>query len=185
MTRRERIRQRARRLFREHRGGIHTFRGGEQRYPGMTMQTALAEARTLERFEHLESVGLVRFRWVPDDQWTMEDLEGDCFRPECHPEISAERIEREREEFHRTVERDGVWGIVGEYRLLPLHHGEGDIVTYCDPDDEQGWEHGGSVWGFVGTEGNGYETDIMAETMDALLTALRARPPRCSACGRR
>ena len=73
--------------------------------------------------------------------------------------------EEERERYGS----DGAWGVVGGYRTL----------------DGDGWEHGDSVWGFVGyarvdspTE-NPYVVDIMAQTIDALRTALRSRCPAC------
>lgn len=173
MTRRERIRQRYREIRRETVTGpaIDT---GQRMFIRERAEIALSEARSLERFEHLESVGLVRFRWVPDFE-PFDDSYIDTW--EDVPEGKRERI---RADLRERIERDGVWGLVGEYRLLPLHHGEGPIVTsYPSEEAEPGWEIGGSCFGFVGTEPNGYESSIAAETVDALMEALRSRCPRC------
>jgi hypothetical protein len=61
------------------------------------------------------------------------------------------------------IERDGVWNLVGEYRL----------------SEDDRWESGSAVCGFVGQEPNGYETGIMMETIQALRDSLKAR---CRAC---
>jgi hypothetical protein len=100
---------------------------------------------------------------VPDETCSFEDLEGDCFNPKADPEISASRLQRDREEFIATVNREGVSGIVGEYF-------DGEV-----------WQHADSCFGFVGDDWkhSGYDTDIMRATLDA---ANDARICRC--CGR-
>lgn len=140
---------------------------------------ALYQAVTLDQFETLEDIGLVRFRWIPDEDFIIENLEGDCFDPACNPDVRPCDLERRRKEFHATIDRDGVWGLVGEYRLLPLHHGAGDIVPYYSEDEEPGWETGESIWGLVGQDAHIYIADIANETMDNLRSALR---DRCVSC---
>ena len=62
-----------------------------------------------------------------------------------------------------NVNREGVWGIVGEYF------------------DGERWRHADSCFGFVGDDwkNSGYDTDIMRATVDA---SEDARVCRC--CGR-
>ena len=52
---------------------------------------------------------------MPDETCSLEDLEGDCFNPKANPDIPASRLERNRKELMEKVNREGVWGIVGEY----------------------------------------------------------------------
>ena len=107
--------------------------------------------------------GNVRLRVVPDEICSLEDLEGDCFNPKANPDIPASRLKRDREEFIAKVNREGVWGIIGEYF-------DGEV-----------WQHADSCFGFVGDDWkhSGYDTDIMRATLDA---ARDARVCRC--CGR-
>lgn len=107
--------------------------------------------------------GDVRLRVVPDETCSIEDLEGDCFNPKANPEISASRLQHDREEFMAKANRDGVWGIIGEYF-------DGEV-----------WQHADPCFGFVGDDWkhSGYDTDIMRTTLD---TAKDARICRC--CGR-
>lgn len=146
-----------------------------ERAKGFTAQRALSNARTLVEWDKhavaeyssgdpIDSErGNVRLRLVPDETCSLEDLEGDCFDPKANPNIPASRLQRDREEFIAKVNRDGVWGIVGEYF-------DGDV-----------WQHADSCFGFVGEDWkcSAYDTDIMRSTLDA---ARNARVWRC--CGR-
>jgi hypothetical protein len=107
--------------------------------------------------------GNVRLRIVPDDICSLEDLEGDLFNPRANPGISDSRLQRDREVFIAKVNREGVWGVVGEYF------------------DAEDWQHADSCFGFIGDDWkhSGYDTDIMRATLDA---AKDARVCRC--CGR-
>jgi hypothetical protein len=107
--------------------------------------------------------GNVRLRLVPDELCSLEDLEGDCFNPKANPDIPVARLEHDRKEFRARVNREGVWGIIGEYF-----------------DGEQ-WQHADSCFGFVADDwkNSGYDTDIMRVTLDE---AKNARVCRC--CGR-
>jgi hypothetical protein len=125
--------------------------------------TALQEACTIEHWDVLESLGMVRLRWAPDDAY-YDDSYLDTW------DISDEQRERIRQKLWESINRDGVWGLVGEYKLHP---------------NDDTWEHGGSCWGFVGTDRNGSEFSIMQETIDALVEGLKSRKPRCSKYGQR
>ncbi len=56
-----------------------------------------------------------------------------------------------RRELWERIERDGVWGLIGEFW------------------NGQEWEHADSCWGFVGDDwqNSGYDIDIMQATIDA------------------
>jgi hypothetical protein len=107
--------------------------------------------------------GNVRLRVVADEMCSLDDLEGDCFNPKANPDIPASQLQRDREEFIAKVNREGVWGIVGEFF------------------DGEKWQHADSCFGFVGDDwkDSGYNTDIMRA---ALNEAKAARVCRC--CGR-
>lgn len=120
----------------------------EERDQGETSSIALSNARIRALWSTLESVGLVRLCWYPDDL-TVEDIAGDL------DDIDALR---------EQAERDGIWVLVGQYRIHP---------------DSDEWIAGDSVGGFVGIDRNGYESDIMAMTVESLRGALRDRCRRC------
>jgi hypothetical protein len=105
----------------------------------------------------------VRLRIVADDCCDLENLLGDTYNPKVNTDIPESRLERERQQEIDRINRDGVWGVIGEYF-----------------DGEQ-WEHVDSCFGFVGQDwkDSGYDVDIMASTMDA---ARKAR--KCRACHR-
>ena len=115
------------------------------------------------RFDRLERLGLVRFKIEPDECVSVEDLEGDCFNPEVNPDVDPAILASEREAFVDRINREGVWGIIGEYNI------------------GQGWTMADSVWGFVGEdfEGSGYDLDVKDITVDALRKAIRMR---CRCC---
>jgi len=95
--------------------------------------------------------GSVRLRILPDDHVDLDNLFGDTYNPQVNSDIPETRLEREREQEVDRVNRDGVWGIVGEYF------------------DGEEWQHGDSCWGFVGDDWkhSGYDTDIMHATLNA------------------
>lgn len=148
------------------------------RAEGYNANHALYNAVTLAQFENLESIGLVRFQWVPDTGWSIEDLEGDCFDPVHNPGVRACDLERRRKDFHETIERDGVWGLVGQYRPLPFQHGE-TIVPYYADEDQPGWETGDAICGLIGQNAHVYTADIAAETITRLVEALKDRCGEC------
>ena len=133
-----------------------------ERARGFQAKWALSNARTRLEWEKHEVAeyssgeaidpkrGDVRLRIVPDETCSLEDLEGDSFNPKANPDIPASRLQRDREDFIAKVNREGVWGIVGEY-----FDGE--------------WQPADSCFGFVGDDWkhSGYDTDIMRATLDA------------------
>jgi hypothetical protein len=88
-----------------------------------------------------------------------ENLCGDTFNPKWNTEISAETLEREKEEFRDECNREGVYGYV---------------LEKWNAEPGQGYEHIDSCWGFVGsfTEGDRkyhhYIVDEMKETIKRL-----------------
>lgn len=117
-------------------------------------------------WDKLETAGLVKIEWPPDDSANLDDLMGDCYDEKLNADSvpgGVRTIRAQKKAFIARVERDGVYGIVGYYRTSP---------------DEK-WEHGDSCWGFVGTDDNGYLPDIKSQTIEALRNALRDRCPHC------
>lgn len=94
-------------------------------------------------WDKLESAGLVRCRIEPDECCSYDDLCGDTYDVALNASTvpgGKRTIEAQEKSFKRTIERDGVWGFVIEYRKPD-----------CDKCGRQGaWEHVDSCWGFVG-----------------------------------
>src|SRR5262245_235559 len=82
-------------------------------------------------------IGSVRLRFAPDESPDHSWLEQDCYS------------DRYRADMRDTIDRDGVWGCIGEYF------------------DGEDWQAADSVWGFVGQDAHGYTPDIKAETLQA------------------
>lgn len=130
---------------------------------GGTAKLALACAKTNARFAELHKAGLVRLSYVPDE--TGADL--------SWLDQTAEQMGIDEHSWSATVKRestraseDGVYGVVGEYRVDP-----------CED-----WETGDSVWGFIGDDGRdlgGYATDVLDVTMNALEKAQEDTCPTC------
>lgn len=122
----------------------------------------------MTRFERLKKLGLVRFQIKPDEYSTVEDLEGDMFNPRVNPDIAPEKLAEERNDFIDRINRDGIFGIIGEYKI------------------NSGWEVADSCWGFVGNdyEGSGYDDDIKTTTIDQLREAIRSRCRNCMGTGK-
>ena len=112
-------------------------------------------------WDKLEDRGLVKIEAVPDNDADIDNVLGDAFNPEFFDD-DVELAEKEKRIALENIERDGVWGVVGYFRL----------------DDTFQWETGDSVWGFAGykdvlneTE-NPYVTDIKMQTMQEYHKAL-------------
>lgn len=95
----------------------------------------------------------VRLQIEPDDSADIDFLMGDSFDPEVNPEINPSKLSKEKEAFINRLDRDGVWGIVGQYKCKACGH----------------WLTADSVWGFVGDDWqeSGYDLDVKASTLDA------------------
>jgi hypothetical protein len=72
---------------------------------------------------------------VSDTFVDFEDLCGDTYKPELHPEIPRETILKELEDFRELVEREGVFGYA---------------LEVWNPTPGTGWTHVDSCFGFVG-----------------------------------
>lgn len=109
---------------------------------GWEAKHAFSCAKINVAWNKLEDKGLVRFRTEPEDDMSLDDVIGEGANDKTRKLIAA------------RVERDGVWGIIGEFK------------------NESGyWEQGSSVWGFIGDDwkDSWSDTDVKAETMEALL----------------
>jgi len=113
------------------------------RAQGWRAADALRRARTVGEWREHEAdecapdLGDVRLTTVADDDWSSAlDFDGS----EADHKAAADR-----------AERDGVWGLLGQYW------------------DGAAWQTVDSVWGFIGDDwrGSGYDGDIMLETLDA------------------
>jgi hypothetical protein len=129
-----------------------------ERSKGILAKHALQNAKTRAEWYEKEcgehddpEMGSVRLRIVPDECADLADLDGDTFNPKVNPEIPRARLEREQKEYHDKIDRDGVWGVIGEYY------------------DGETWQHADSCFGFVGEDwkDSGYDVDIMQTTLDA------------------
>lgn len=137
------------------------------------------------QWQRLEDLNMVRLRFVPDEMSSYEDMCGDTFNIEMNADSvpgGARTILAEEKTFKRKLELDGIWGCIGEFTL---DNCEG--YSRCKKPDTYGrrsehcdcgatWHHGGSLFALEGTDDYGYQSDIKAETIDALKTALRNRP---------
>jgi hypothetical protein len=99
----------------------------------------------------------------------LDDLLGDCYNPKVNPDINPTKLERERQWAIDRIERDGVWGVVGEYKA--------DVCPTCGRGGE--WVHGGSCWGFVGDDWkDDADVGIMEETLEAAGLDKEEQPPQ-------
>jgi hypothetical protein len=128
---------------------------------GWHAEHALSHARTLVEFDKArnefpgeDDIGAVRLRVESDDHMSFDDLTGDTYNASANPDIQKSRMDREREAERERIERDGVFGIIGEYW---------NGAEWVDVD---------AVWGFVGEDwkDSGYDSDIMRATLDAART---------------
>lgn len=108
-------------------------------------------------FRDLYLLGLVRIRLERDTTNNFQDLCGDCYSPTANPEIDPAQLKREKDNFRRRVNREGVHGAIIEVRQFPNEEWAdlpGDSVS--------------SIWGFVGFDfiGSGYEADMIRAAVD-------------------
>lgn len=95
---------------------------------------------------------LVRLQIKPDYDRSIDDLAGDSFNPIANPDINPRKLAREYQEFVDKVNREGVYGIISQYKCPTC--GEWITVDSC--------------WGFVGDDwkGSGYDLDVKAAALE-------------------
>ena len=71
--------------------------------------------------------------------YDLEELKGDCYKPECNPECNPIKLKSDEHRFERDVFKRGVYG----YELQEWN-----------PEIDCGWEHLDCCWGFVGKHEN-------------------------------
>lgn len=149
------------------------------RKAGWHAQQAMRAARILTSWHRREAYDqdepdathCVRLTVKPDESADFEDLCGDSYSAEANPDIQRSRLEREREAFRAKVERDGVWGVIGEYW----------------DEASQEWREADSVWGFAGYDDvlspreNCYIPDLMASALRARTESVRTWRAMCKA----
>ena len=113
-----------------------------QRAKGWNASTALRNAKVERTWNVLEARGKVALKVMPDDDCDLSYLDQDCF-------AHYRKAELER------ANRDGCWGLVGEYRC-----------PRCGQ-----WTTADSIWGFIGEDwrDSGYDMDVKAEVIDQYL----------------
>jgi hypothetical protein len=133
-----------------------------EREAGWPARAALANAKARVEWEGLEGEH-VRLRQEPDDSPDLSFIDQDCYQDTREGRACARSIQE-------TAERDGVWGLIAEYRI--------------DPERED-WEHGASCWGLIGDDFAHVEADLMGECLEELRKARADVCPCCNGTGRR
>jgi hypothetical protein len=103
-------------------------------------------------------LGLFRIVLVEDDNYSFEDLCGDCYNPEANPDIEVTTLARQKRAFRARVNSQGVYGAVMQVRPIPTEE----------------WINIESLWGLVGMDfiGSGYEGDFIHQANDWLFSEL-------------
>ena len=126
------------------------------RSQGWRASQALSAARTLERWEDNDGA-IVEDYCDSDEPGTVRllisadnDVYDDSYF-DTWDDITESQLERLRSELWARVEREGVYGVIGEYW---------DGHAWCEVD---------SCWSFIGDDwlNSGYDHDIMRATLDA------------------
>jgi len=105
-------------------------------------------------------LGLVRINIEPDQEFD------DSF-VDTWTNVSEGRRKRIKENLWAEIDRDGVWGMVGEYNMFGQ------------------WVPTDSCWGFIGTdlENNEYRIDIMDNTIKSFRKYIQTRCRHCMGTG--
>lgn len=88
---------------------------------------------------------------VQDEHVSLEDLEGDTYKPELHTHLTAQQLKSEQRAFRNRIRDEGVFGI--------------GIAVEGKPKYES------FVWGFVGEDaiGSGYDTTLLTMMREGVL----------------
>ena len=123
---------------------------------GWSAKTSLCDAKSVYEFERLGG-------YISEEPFTDPDSYSVRLRyvPDFDPStiLDGDFTDDQRNELVRRAECWGVWGIIGEFW-------DGDY-----------WQQAGSCWGFLGDglTDNGYDADIMDETVAAYHNHLNAQ----------
>lgn len=114
---------------------------------------ALESARDKVKINTLwsENENSVRIRVEPDYDVDLDFLLGDSYNPEVNPDIQPHVLKRQEKEEIDRINREGVYGIIGEYKC------------HCCGN----WQTADSVWGFVGDDWKEAEDEIKYATLAA------------------
>jgi hypothetical protein len=120
----------------------------------MTTKSDKRKKTINDRFSALEERGLVKFDVVVDE----------CMHDDSYIDtwdVSEEEKAQTKKELWERIGNDGVWGIVGSFRV----------------STDARWEQGDGVWDFIGDDwrDSGYDTDVKSETMKALDAAFQEK----------
>lgn len=80
----------------------------------------------METIETLLQAGKIRLKEEPDHDWSMEDMKGDCFKPECNPDLSPEELKKQERDFEGEILGYGVVGLIAQYKA---RHGWVDCAS--------------------------------------------------------
>lgn len=89
----------------------------------------------------------------PDETSEFEDLCGDTYNPDVNVGVKPEILAKEKKEFLEKINRDGVYGYRGFFKVA---------------DDK--WHETDSIWGTIGGDfkNGGYDIDILKSIFDGL-----------------
>lgn len=76
---------------------------------------------------------------VPDSDFDMPDLKGDCFNPDANKGMDIKQLAYEERVFETKIANQGVWGY---------------ILEVWNPEVDTGWTMIESCFGFVGQDKN-------------------------------
>jgi len=127
------------------------------RNKGWHAAEALRAARTTALFSELAKRNLVWLAACEDGaDWSYDELFGDSYKPEANPDITPERLARQKNDEIQRIDTEGI------YRI---EVGLGEAVEEED-------QYLDSVGGFIGDDwkDSGYDTDMMRACIRQLVT---------------
>lgn len=125
------------------------------------------------KWEALQRIGAVRLWTEPDFDCDLSYLDDDSYSDREGRAIAKRTRDR--------AERDGCWGLIGQYRTDFDNVDDDGCWEWhpSDVDDDSGrvkWRCANSIWGFVGDDwqNSGYDDDIRAAAIKAFRDAWKA-----------